>query len=237
MREIVFDTETTGLDPADGHRLVEFAGVELVNRVATGRYLHFFVNPDRSMPAEAEAIHGITGVFLADKPRFAAVVEQILDFIGDAILVAHNAPFDMRFLNAELERIGRPAISDARVVDTLDMARKVLPGAKHSLDALCLRFGIDRSLRVRHGALIDAELLADVYIELRGGRQIGLGLDLAGPAVATLEPIERPVRAARQFVVPPAELAAHAAFIATINNALWHRVNPPAAAAPDQGEA
>lgn len=233
MREIVFDTETTGLDPADGHRLVEFAGIELVNRVATGRNVHVYVRPDRRMPPEAEAIHGLTDAFLADKPLFGAVADQIIDFLGDAILVAHNAPFDMRFLNAELERIGRQAISDARVVDTLDLARKVLPGAKHSLDALCLRYGIDRSLRVRHGALIDAELLADVYVELRGGRQIGLGLDLAGPALAAqLAPADRPVRAARHFAVPECELAAHAAFVASIKGALWQRVMP-SAMAPD----
>lgn len=231
MREIVFDTETTGLDPADGHRLVEFAGIELVNRVATGRHVHFHVRPERAMPREAEAIHGLSDAFLADKPLFGAVADRIIEFLGDAILVAHNAPFDMRFLNAELERIGRPLVSDARVVDTLDLARRILPGAKHSLDALCLRYGIDRSLRVRHGALIDAELLADVYVELRGGRQIGLGFGAAPPvAITQPEPADRPVRAARQFPVPADELAAHAAFVAGIENALWLRATPPAIA-------
>lgn len=228
MREIVFDTETTGLDPADGHRLVEFAGIELVNRVATGRHVHVYVQPERRMPPEAEAIHGLTDAFLSDKPLFGAVADRIIEFFGDAILVAHNAPFDMRFLNAELQRIGREVISDARVVDTLDLARKVLPGAKHSLDALCLRYGIDRSLRVRHGALIDAELLADVYVELRGGRQFGLGLDLASPATTQfLAPAERQVRAVRHFAVPDDELAAHTAFVAGIKDALWRKQMPP----------
>lgn len=234
MREIVFDTETTGLDPSDGHRLVEFAGIELLNRVATGRHVHFYVHPERRMPPEAEAIHGLTDSFLADKPLFAAVADPILAFLGDAMLVAHNASFDMRFLNAELARIGRPPIAAPRVIDTLEIARRVLPGAKHSLDALCLRYGIDRSLRVRHGALIDAELLADVYIELRGGRQIGLGLDLAtAPATAQPAPTDRPIRPIRHFAVPEAELAAHTAFVAAIKNALWQQLESPA---PVEGE-
>lgn len=228
MREIVFDTETTGLDPADGHRLVEFAGIELVNRVATGRQLHFHCNPERRMPAEAEAVHGLSDAFLADKPLFTAMADRMLDFMGDAILVAHNAPFDMRFLNAELDRAGRPRISDARVVDTLELARKALPGAKHSLDALCLRFGIDRSLRVRHGALIDAGLLADVYVELTGGRQIGLGLEPVREA-AVPGPLARTVRPARPFAVPADELAAHAAFVAAMKDPLWARAGQPGA--------
>lgn len=224
MREIIFDTETTGLNPRDGHRLVEFAGVELLDRVPTGRHLHCYVNPDRAMPPEAEAIHGLTAAFLSDKPRFAEVAESILEFLEGAILVAHNAGFDMAFMNAELERCGRPRLADARVVDTLELARKVLPGAKHSLDALCLRYGIDRSMRVRHGALIDAELLAEVYIELRGGRQIGLDLALqAGPALADRVEAGRTVRAPRHFALPADEADAHIRFVAAINGAIWER--------------
>lgn len=221
MREIVFDTETTGLDPRDGHRLVEFAGIELHERVPTGRVLHFHVNPGRPMPAEAEAVHGLTDAFLADKPRFIEKAGALLDFLGDAILVAHNASFDMRFLNFELEAAGHAPLHPGRVVDTLELARKRFPGAKHSLDALCQRFQIDRSARVVHGALIDAELLADVYIELTGGRQIGF--DLAVQAAAARE---RPREAwpVREFEVPADELAAHAAFVAAMKEPVWLRV-------------
>lgn len=221
MREIVFDTETTGLSPRDGHRLVEFAGVELVDRVLTGRHLHLYMNPERGMPPEAEKIHGLTADFLADKPLFATLADSILEFLDGAILVAHNASFDMAFMNFELERAGRPALPTAQVVDTLDLARKVLPGAKHTLDALCTRYGIDRSARVRHGALIDAELLADVYVELRGGRQIGLDLLVAAAAVPA--PVERSIRPARHFPLPPADEAAHSAFVATMRDPLWAR--------------
>lgn len=218
MREIVFDTETTGLDPAEGHRLVEFAGIELVERMPTGRKLHFHCNPGRPMPPEAEAVHGLTDAFLADKPRFAEQVDQLLDFLGDGFLVAHNAPFDMRFLNAELDAVRRPRLNPDRVIDTLDLARKRFPGAKHTLDALCQRFGIDRSHRVLHGALIDAELLAEVYVELTGGRQIGLELSLA-----TARPVERhrELRPARTFDVPADELEAHRAFLAQMKDPLW----------------
>lgn len=220
MREIVFDTETTGLDPRDGHRLVEFAGIELRDRVATGRVLHFHVNPGRPMPAEAEAVHGLTDEFLAAMPPFADKADALLDFLGDAVLVAHNAPFDIRFLNMELERLGRAAIDPVRVVDTLELARQRFPGAKHTLDALCLRFGIDRSARVRHGARIDAELLADVYIELTGGRQIGLELVVAARAAAAGPVRDWPVR---RFEVPADELEAHAAFVAAMKDPLWLR--------------
>jgi DNA polymerase-3 subunit epsilon len=220
MREIVFDTETTGLDPRDGHRLVEFAGIELRDRVATGRVLHFHVNPGRPMPAEAEAVHGLTDDFLAAMPPFAEKAAALLDFLGDAVLVAHNAPFDMRFLNMELELAGHAPIDPARVIDTLELARQRFPGAKHTLDALCLRFGIDRSARVRHGALIDSELLAEVYVELTGGRQIGLDLVVAASETA-MGPTRRwPVR---HFEVPPEDLAAHAAFLAAMKDPLWQR--------------
>ncbi len=220
MREIVLDTETTGLDPRDGHRLVEFAGIELRDRVATGRVLHFHVNPGRPMPAEAEAVHGLTDEFLAAMPPFADRADALIDFLGDAVLVAHNAAFDLRFLNMELERLGRETIDAARVVDTLELARQRFPGGKHTLDALCLRFGIDRSVRVRHGALIDAELLADVYVELTGGRQIGLELVVAAAEAAAGQARDWPVR---QFDVPAAELEAHAAFVAAMKDPLWQR--------------
>ena len=218
MREIVFDTETTGLDPRDGHRLVEFAGIELVERVPTGRHLHLYINPGRGMPAEAQAIHGLSEEFLADKPRFTAVAADILAFVEGATLVAHNAAFDMRFLNYELELCGRGAIGDQRVVDTLELARKRFPGAKHSLDALCQRFGIDRSHRVLHGALIDAELLADVYVELTGGRQIGFDL-----AVTAEVQEEGPTKVwpRRQWEIPLADLDAHADFVGKMKEPLW----------------
>ncbi len=221
MREIVFDTETTGLDPKDGHRLVEFAGIELHERVATGRVIHFHVNPGRPMPPEAEAVHGLTDEFLADKPPFRSMAPQLLDFLGDAVLVAHNAGFDMRFLNHELEAAGFAQLDGGRVIDTLELARKRLPGAKHTLDALCSRFGIDRSARVLHGALIDAELLAEVYVELTGGRQIGFDL-----AVEAARPVEsaRRIRQARHFEISPADLEAHARFVASMKDPLWEDI-------------
>src|SRR5919112_990399 len=176
MREIVFDTETTGLNPAGGDRMVEIGCVEIFNRVETGRHFHAYFNPDRDMPFEAQEVHGLTNLFLSDKPRFGDRAEELLDFIEDSPLVAHNASFDFGFLNYELEKCGRPIVSIHRMVDTLTLARSKHPGAKHSLDALCMRFGIDRSHRIKHGALLDAQLLAQVYVELTGGRQIGLGL-------------------------------------------------------------
>ena len=176
MREIVFDTETTGLDPVTGDRVVELGCIEMVNRVATGRTFHAYYNPERDMPVEAEAVHGLSDAFLADKPRFAESAGELLEFFGDAPLVAHNASFDFGFLNAELAICGLEPLGDGRMVDTLALAKRRHPGGKHSLDALCTRYGIDRSHRTKHGALLDAELLAQVYVELTGGRQIGLGL-------------------------------------------------------------
>src|SRR5919107_5114090 len=176
MREIVFDTETTGLNPAGGDRMVEIGCIEIVNRVETGRTFHAYFNPEREMPFEAQEVHGLSNLFLSDKPRFAELAEELLDFLEDSPLVAHNAGFDFGFLNYELEKCGRATVSMHRMVDTLTLARSKHPGAKHSLDALCMRFGIDRSHRVKHGALLDAQLLAQVYVELTGGRQIGLGL-------------------------------------------------------------
>ena len=227
MREIVFDTETTGLDPVGGDRIVEIGCVEMLNRGETGRHFHAYFNPGRSMPAGAQAVHGLTDVFLSDKPTFAERVEELLEFIEDSPLVAHNASFDFGFLNHELGLCGRGVVCTTRMVDTLTLARSRHPGAKHSLDALCTRFGVDRSHRVKHGALLDAQLLAQVYIELTGGRQIGLGLvddtadaDIAAVAgtVTIREPrIPRPHQAAIE------ELQRHRAFISRLANPLWAR--------------
>ena len=229
MREIVFDTETTGLNPAAGDRIVEIGCIEIVHRVETGRHFHCYFNPEREMPFEAEAVHGLTTHFLSDKPLFSVKVEELLEFIGDAPLVAHNAGFDFAFLNHELGLCGRPAICTSRMRDTLALARSRHPGAKHSLDALCVRFGVDRSHRVKHGALLDEQLLAQVYVELTGGRQIGLGLVTDGAesvdAAATPAPV-RQFRPARPHRPLPAEIERHRAFLARIVNPLWDRVVP-----------
>lgn len=227
MREIIFDTETTGLNPASGDRMVEIGCVEMFNRVETGRHFHAYFNPDREMPSDAEAVHGLSTIFLSDKPRFAETVEQLLGFIEDSPLVAHNASFDFGFLNFELERCGRPTVSLSRMVDTLAIARSKHPGAKHSLDALCMRFGVDRSHRVKHGALLDAQLLAQVYVELTGGRQIGLGLvaDTGSIAVQNgAHPVTvREIRPARPHAAREEELARHRAFISRLVDPLWSR--------------
>ena len=226
MREIIFDTETTGFDPLSGDRLVEIGCIELINRVPTGRTFHAYYNPQRAMPAAAEAVHGLSDIFLKDKPLFGHGVEELLAFLEDSHLVAHNARFDFGFLNFELKLCGLPEVSLERMIDTVAIARQLHPGAKHSLDALCTRYGIDRSHRIKHGALLDAELLAQLYIELTGGRQIGLGLaqeeekdairvELAAPVAV------RPVRPARTFMVSAAELERHAAFVATLEKPLW----------------
>ncbi|QKR99123.1 DNA polymerase III subunit epsilon [Sphingomonas sp. CL5.1] len=224
MREIVFDTETTGLSFSGGDRLVEIGCVEIFNRVETGRTFHAYFNPDRAMPAEAFAVHGLSDAFLSDKPRFPELVEAMLDFIGDAPLVAHNAGFDFGFLNGELKQCGRPLVCTTRMVDTLTIARSKHPGAKHTLDALCSRYGIDRSHRVLHGALLDAQLLAQVYVELLGGRQIGLGL-VSDVTVVAAQPaqVRTPsvVRPARAFSASEAELIAHAAFMGRVKNPIW----------------
>jgi DNA polymerase-3 subunit epsilon len=227
VREIVFDTETTGLNPSGGDRMVEIGCVEIYNRVETGRHFHAYFNPERDVPIEAEAVHGLTAIFLSDKPRFSEKVAELLDFIEDSPLVAHNASFDFGFLNFELERCGLPAVSMSRMVDTLTLARSKHPGAKHSLDALCVRFGIDRSHRVKHGALLDAQLLAQVYVELTGGRQIGLGL-VADAGNVVVNPASRPViardpRPPRPHSAGEEELARHRAFIAKLVNPLWAR--------------
>ena len=227
MREIVFDTETTGFKFGEGDRLVEIGCVELVNRVETGRTFHAYYHPERAMPAEAFAVHGLSDAFLAGQPVFAAGVDALLDFLGDAPLVAHNAAFDFGFLNGELGRCGFPAVCvRTRYVDTLTIARTRHPGARHTLDALCNRYGIDRSHRVLHGALLDAQLLAQVYVELLGGRQIGLGLAdeirVTTPAATTgVAAVPRPARPPRVFAASAGELAAHAAFMSRITDPLW----------------
>ena len=230
MREIVFDTETTGLSPLSGDRMVEIGCVELVNRVETGRSFHAYFNPGRPMPAGAEAVHGLSDAFLADKPLFGDLCEDLLDFLGDCPLVAHNASFDFGFLNHELSLCGRPLVCMTRMVDTLAIARQRHPGAKHSLDALCTRFGVDRSLRIKHGALIDAQLLAQCYVELRGGRQIGLSLaaDIAAEAkqeagrASDLIVVE--IRPPRPHAPTEEELAQHAAFVGTLVDPIWMRL-------------
>ena len=228
MREIIFDTETTGLDPKKGDRLVEIGCIEMVGRVVTGRTYHAYFNPERDMPAEAERVHGLSAAFLADKPLFAARAEEILEFIADSPLVAHNASFDFGFLNAELALCGLPPVDRARMVDTVALARTRHPGAKLSLDALCTRYGIDRSHRTQHGALLDAELLTQVYIELLGGRQIGLelatGQDGAGDLVTAAAPPkrDRPFRAPRPHQPSEAELAAHTAFLESVKAPVWN---------------
>ncbi len=225
MREIVFDTETTGLDPLSGDRLVEIGCVEMVNRVATGRTFHAWFNPQRDMPLEAERVHGLSAAFLADKPLFASLAGELLEFLGDSALVAHNAQFDFGFLNAELAACGREPVSLDRMIDTLSIARRRHPGAKHSLDALCTRYGVDRSHRIKHGALLDAELLAQVYVELTGGRQIGL--ELAGQVevvvaeVRQFRPRTGTLRPARPHSATPEELARHEAFLQSLNSPLW----------------
>ena len=231
MREIVFDTETTGLNPGGGDRIVEIGCVEVYNRVETGRSFHAYFNPDRDMPFDAQEVHGLTNLFLSDKPRFPELADDLLDFLEDSPLVAHNASFDFGFLNFELERCGKSPVSISRMVDTLTLARTKHPGAKHSLDALCMRFGVDRSQRIKHGALLDAQLLAQVYVELTGGRQIGLGLVAAASAVsealAPAEAVERPVREPRPHAPAPEEVARHRAFLAKIVNPLWDRFLAP----------
>jgi len=224
MREIVFDTETTGLSFSGGDRLVEIGCIELVNRVTTGRTFHAYVNPQREMPVEAFRVHGLSGVFLSDKPLFHDIVEDLIDFMGDCPLVAHNAAFDFGFLNGELMRCGRPLMPMDRMVCTLTIARTRHPGAKHSLDALCARYGIDLSQRTVHGALLDAQLLAQVYVELTGGRQITMGLAVDAPAMRETPAEARThvhVRPARHFGPSDAELARHATFLNSLDEPLW----------------
>jgi DNA polymerase-3 subunit epsilon len=225
LREIVLDTETTGLDPYQGHRLIEIGCIELVNRFPTGQIFHRYVNPDRDVPAEAFAVHGLSVDFLRDKPRFDEIVDELVTFIGDAPLVAHNAMFDLGFLNAELERAGKILVARERLVDTLLLARRRHPAGPNRLDDLCARYGIDSSRRTKHGALLDAEILAEVYVELIGGRQgtlilVESGRDAVmagtGPAITYPRPVPLPSR------VSDVERDAHLAFIASLGgSAIW----------------
>jgi DNA polymerase-3 subunit epsilon len=227
MREVVLDTETTGFDPLSGHRIVEIGCIELINHLpGSAEPFHVYLNPERDMPEAAFKVHGLSAEFLADKPLFADIVDDFLAFLDDAPLVIHNAEFDMRFINAELTRLGRPTLPMSRSIDTVALARKRFPGAQANLDALCRRFEIDNSHRTRHGALLDSELLAEVYLQLIGGRQPGLELATASPAAqaaARSIAAERVARPARPHAPTPEEAEAHAAFIAKLKGALWTR--------------
>lgn len=224
MREIVLDTETTGMDPEKGDRLVEIGCVELEGHIATGRTFQVYINPERDIPAEATAVHGITNEFVKDKPVFAQVYSEFLDFIGDARLVIHNAEFDMKFINYQLKDVGAQPIPWSRVTDTLALARQKFPGSPANLDALCRRFGVDNTGRTYHGALLDSQLLAEVYLELLGGRQQGLSLLTGGSAsqgAGGAVKKERTVREARVFAIPEDEAAAHQAMLEKIKEPLW----------------
>jgi DNA polymerase-3 subunit epsilon len=238
MREIVFDTETTGLDPLKGDRLVEIGCIELMNRIPSGVTFHRYINPEREVPAEAFAVHGLALDFLQKHKKFHEEVDAFLDFVGDAPLIAHNASFDFGFLNAELERAGRPLLVRERIVDTLLLARRRFPGTGNRLDDLCARFGIDNSHRTKHGALLDAELLAEVYLELIGARQAQLGLAQTSAAAARLRQASakgRPRPLAPRLT--EAALTLHRAFIAKIGDvAIWKEYLPAGEAPPAQGE-
>lgn len=239
MREISFDTETTGLNPRGGDRLVEIGGVELLNHIPTGNYYHVYINPQRDMPIEAFNVHGLSEEFLSDKPLFGHIADEFLDFVGDGTLVIHNAAFDMGFINMELERAGRRTISNDQVIDTLDIARRRHPSGPNSLDALCNRYGIDNSRRVKHGALLDAEILAEVYLELMGGKQQALILspedDRAAASGSQSVSIEdglgnfnaRQRPAALASRLQETEYAAHKAFIEGMgDSAIWKKYLP-----------
>ncbi|MCB1532214.1 MAG: DNA polymerase III subunit epsilon [Alphaproteobacteria bacterium] len=225
MKEIVLDTETTGMDPGDGHRIIEIGCVELENHVPTGRHLQLYINPEREVPPDATAIHGITDEFLKDKPVFSQVYSEFVEFIKGGKLVIHNAEFDMKFINWELAQVGHPPIPWPNVIDTLGMARQKFPGSPANLDALCRRFGIDNTERTYHGALLDSELLAEVYLELLGGRQHGLGLaaDKEKAASAARKKIERVQREPRKHTASPEELAAHETLLGKLDDPLWRK--------------
>lgn len=227
MREIVLDTETTGLKPEEGHRIIEIGALEMINHVPTGKTLHLYINPERPIEPDAVAIHGITDERVANEPLFADIADQFMEFIGSSQMVIHNARFDMGFINAELKRLGREELPMERAIDTLDMARRRFPGGQASLDALCRKFNIDNSHRELHGAMIDTDLLADVYIELLGGRQPGLSL--AGPEASKASPeqaieaapTEKTRREPRPHAPLEAEQEAHRSFIETLKDPLW----------------
>ncbi len=230
MREIVFDTETTGLDPYQGHRLIEIGCIELVNRFPTGQTFHRHLNPERDVPAEAFAIHGLSYDFLRSQPVFADIAVDLLVFVGDAPLIAHNASFDLGFLNAEFERLKQAAIPRDRLIDTLQLARRKYPGSSNRLDDLCARFGIDNSRRTKHGALLDAELLAEVYVELIGARQAQLGLVAVTAAPITVSNFNIPLKT-RPIPLPlrvtDIERAAHRALVAELGvKVIWNDYHP-----------
>jgi DNA polymerase-3 subunit epsilon len=230
VREIILDTETTGLDPAKGDRIVEVGAVELLNHLPTGRTFHVYINPERDMPKEAEAVHGLSSTFLRDKPVFASIVQDFMDFLGDDVLIIHNASFDMAFINAELGFLRMPSIPPERVVDTLHIARQKHPGAANSLDALCRRYGIDNSRRTKHGALLDSELLAEVYLELIGGRQTNLILEASLTKRAATVVAAQQISYQRPAPLPSRltdeERAAHSAFVADLGeHALWKQAD------------
>jgi DNA polymerase-3 subunit epsilon len=237
MREIVLDTETTGLDPSGGDRVVEIGCVELINHIPSGKKFHRYVNPERSMSIDAAKVHGLDEAFLRDKPIFAKVAAELTEFLGDAVLIAHNAEFDLAFLNAEFSRIGHPPIGGNRVVDTLMLARRKHPLGPNSLDGLMSRYSINSSKRVLHGALLDAELLSEVYVELIGGRQASLLLGEEEP-VMTISLPPRPASIAirqfpRVFEIPPADVIAHREAVERLGaNAIWNRYLKPAPVAP-----
>ena len=233
-REIVLDTETTGFEPAEGHRIVEIGCVELDGLLATGKTFHIYINPQRDMPAGAYEVHGLSAEFLSGFPVFEEQAGDFVEFIGDAPLVIHNASFDMKFLNAELKLVGRPILPMSRAIDTLTMARKAFPGSPASLDALCRRFGIDNASRTLHGALLDSELLAEVYLELRGGRQPGFGLDVLAPAQSGTRGFQSGGKGGtleaeadvftfpkRSFDVPKEESDRHSRFLNDISDPIW----------------
>jgi DNA polymerase-3 subunit epsilon len=227
MREIVLDTETTGMDPFQGDRILEIGCVELMNHIPTGKHYHVYINPECDVSAEAAAVHGLTNAKLKDEPTFAEIYTDFLDFIEDSKLVIHNAEFDMKFINHHLKEMGAPAIPNTRVVDSLIMARQKFPGSPASLDALCKRYDIDNSNRELHGALLDSELLAEVYLELLGGRQTGLGFqddagDSSNGEIVSFNKNKKPKREPRQFAIPEGELSAHAAMVSQLGDkSLW----------------
>lgn len=225
MREIVLDTETTGLNPRDGHRVIEIGCVELINHVPTGQVYHTYINPERDVPPDATAVSGITTEFLKPHPVFSTIAGMFLEFIGDSPLVIHNARFDIGFLNAELERLNKPLLEMSRAIDTVYLARKKFPGSPANLDALCRRFDIDLSVRDKHGALLDAKLLAEVYLELRGGRQRSLTIEVNETAtLEVVKPITRQFFEARYHAPTTEELEKHKTYISTLKNPLWHKL-------------
>jgi len=224
MREIVLDTETTGLDPNSGHRVIEIGCIEMINHIATGRTFHEYLDPERDVPEDAARVHGITSDMLKGKPLFADKAEALVEFLGDAKLVIHNAAFDLGFLNAEFAKLDRASIPASRAIDTVQLARRKFPGSPASLDALCKRFDIDNSARTKHGALLDAELLADVYIELIVGRQPGLGLAAGSdPGAIEIAPTDRTPRPPRPHAASADERAAHAKFLEKLKDPIWRQ--------------